>query len=135
MFVKTVPIAVIDDTSKPRDDQNILYIRADLTLGQHDALSAEERRMELHHGGVLTPAQTEILIFFHRLSGWEGPAFAGLPFTRENVNLLDYDDPFVSRAIIAAANAHYHIPDDPPEPDPKADASVTPLTKAESSAG
>lgn len=134
MFIKTTPIAIVDDAAKPRDAQNILYLRADLTLGQHDALSAEERRLEKAHGDALTPAQQEILIFFHRLCGWEGPDFAGVEFNRQNVNRLDYDDPLVSRAIIAAAQAHYKIPDDPAD-DPKAVASAILIMSGGSSAG
>jgi hypothetical protein len=135
MFIKTTPIPVIDDATKPRDAQNILYLRADLTLGQHDALSAEERRLEKAHGDALTPAQQEILIFFHRLAGWEGPEFAGVEFNRQNVNRLDYDDPLVARAIVAAVNAHYKIPDDPEDADPKAVASAIQIMSGGSSAG
>lgn len=126
MFIKTTPLAVTLDGDKPRDAQNIIYLRADLTLSQHDAFFAEQRRMEKRDGGEwLTPRREEILIFFHRLCGWEGPIFAGVPFTRENVNLLDYDDPLVDAAIKKAISLHLHLPDDPEDPDPKANASET----------
>lgn len=135
MFIKTTPLAIVDDASKPRDEQNILYLRADLTLGQHDALFADQKRWETHHGEWLTPRQEEILIFFHRLHSWEGPIFAGVPFDREHINLLDYDDPLVDTAMKKAIALHLHLPDDPEDPDPKANASATPTTSGGLAAG
>lgn len=135
MFIQKTPTAIVDDPTKPADAQNILFIRPDLTLDQFDAYWAEYDRRARQCEGVLSPAQEEVLIFKHRLCGWQGPAYAGAEFTPENINRLDYEDPLVTRAIIAAAQAHYGIPDDPPEPGPKASASATPSTTSGSAAG
>lgn len=105
MFIAKTPLVIADELG------NRLLIRPDLTLAQYDMFYAAYDRLTRTSGGEISPKREEILIFMYRVCGWDGPAFEGVPFSFEAINLLDYDDPLVERAIVAAVNAHWHIPD------------------------
>jgi hypothetical protein len=116
LFVTEERVPVADDAG------NVIYIRGKMNFKTKamvkDALMAMDTGGTSAH--VLIGA-SQLALLQHNVLAWEGPAFAGMACTAENIGRLDPDEPLVEKVLteIEARNAK------PVSGDPKGVSSST----------
>jgi hypothetical protein len=98
------------------DGQNTIYIKARMDIDTRAAVQNEVRAAEnevteetvVSHIGSYRRA-----MLLHNIVAWEGPAFAGIPCTRENIGRLDPQEPLIVKVAqeIGRQNAPREAPD------------------------
>lgn len=100
-------IELIDDESKPFDQQNAVTLRTGrLPLGLRNKFLAMYVAIQEAQGMGLTVAQHECLCFVIRAESWRGPDFGEHPIAMATVDRMDEGNEFVIRMIAKAAELH-----------------------------
>jgi len=97
--------------------ENTIYIRAKMD-GRTKAAVQDEMRAR----GFRSDDNVEIsgigsyrlALLVHNVVAWEGPAFAGVPCKRANIELLDPDEPLVE--LVAEEIGKRNAPKESPDP-------------------
>lgn len=96
---------------------NTIYIRAKMSAGVRAAVQDEIKAKtagsqdDMEMRGI---GSYRLALLRHNIVGWEGPAFAGHPCTRANIDLLDLDDPLVE--MVAEEIGRRNAPRESPDP-------------------
>lgn len=98
------------------DGPNTIYIKARMDIDTRAAVQNEMRaagneatdEVVMSHIGSYRRA-----MLLHNIVAWDGPAFAGVPCTRENIGRLDPHEPLVIKVAqeIGERNAPRESPD------------------------
>lgn len=102
-FVTDAPVAVLEfDPAKTISDvpPNAIYIKARMDVetkgkvtSEMVTLGADQKSLEFRAGA------NETALLVHNIVGWEGPDFAGVACTPENIRKLDPTEPHVARVL------------------------------------
>lgn len=98
-------------------DGNTIYIRAKMSAAVRAAVQDEIKAKGLGDESNLEMrgiGSYRLALLRHNIVAWEGPAFAGHPCTRANIDLLDLDDPLVE--MVAEEIGRRNAPRESPDP-------------------
>jgi len=97
--------------------ENTIFIRSKMSAGVRAAVQDEMRARG--YGSEKGPevgglGSYRLAILTHNILAWEGPAFVGVKCTRENIALLDLDEPLID--AVAEAIGERNLPPESPDP-------------------
>lgn len=89
-----IPVEHTDDEGQT----HTIYVRAKMDV---DTLTRVKVEFNELNGSAqrLTLGAYQLALLRHNIVGWEGPAFDGVPCTREHIGRLDPDEPLVQRVL------------------------------------
>ena len=101
MFIDVSKIAVTHG-------ENTIFVKRKMDFGTTALVRDELFRIGLRNGGkpdsvYVSQGAQELALLVHNIVGWEGPGFAGVPCTEENIKRLDPDEPIIA-AVVAKIN-------------------------------
>ena len=108
-------IELVDDEAKPADQQNVIVLKKELTVGEYAGYLAERRALDTDGLGLLR-GQESVLLFCHYVTSWRGPWLGQYSRALD----MPYKKRFVQTAMDTAVRLHLAVPDDPEQPSPKA---------------
>ena len=111
-------------------DDHTIYIRAKMSARVRAEVQDEMRARGFGGGEEVEISglgSYRLALLVHNIVAWEGPQFAGIPCTRENIQRMDMDDPLVE--LVAEEIGKRNAPRESPDPN-----SVTPTGSTEDGA-
>jgi hypothetical protein len=98
-------------------DGNTIFIRTKMSAGVRAAVQDEMRARgfkgtdDMSISGI---GSYRLALLRHNIVGWEGPAFNGIKCNRENISLLDLDEPLIE--LVAEQIGLRNEPKESPDP-------------------
>ncbi len=123
MFVRgrvAITAAGVTDEKDLTPETNVVFILPKMSYGvrskvigeaakivakQQGAQNRQQRRAARSRRGQdsqemeIDVGAHQLALLVHNIVAWQGPAFAGVPCIRENIELLDQDKPLVAKVI------------------------------------
>jgi hypothetical protein len=118
-FVHDQPVPIYEfdaDTVISETPPNIIWIKAKMDMAT-DAkvkselmkLGSDNKTLEAHLG------ENQMALLIHNIVRWEGPDFAGVPCTPENIRTLDPTEPHLTLVLDAIAERNRRTPGPSPK--------------------